>query len=156
MATDIAFAVGILSLLGKRVPPALRVLLLALAIIDDVGAILVIAIFYTAHLNYAALWIVGGALLLIFLMQRAGIRQVLLYVLPGAALWYGVHEFGVHATMAGVILGLMTPHKSWFGNEGFLAVADSATKDFRETAKRPHREEDAAAETAPQPGDRAR
>ncbi len=142
MATDIAFAVGILSLLGKRVPPALRVLLLALAIIDDVGAILVIAIFYTAHLNYAALWIVGGALLLIFLMQRAGIRQVLLYVLPGAALWYGVHEFGVHATIAGVILGLLTPHKSWFGNEGFLAVADSATKDFRETAKRPHREED--------------
>jgi Na+:H+ antiporter, NhaA family len=142
MATDIAFAVGIMSLLGKRVPPALRVLLLALAIIDDVGAILVIAIFYTAELNFQALWVVGCSLALLFIMQRAGVRQVMLYVIPGAALWYGVHEFGVHATIAGVILGLLTPHKSWFGKEGFLAVADSATEDFRNRANRPHKEED--------------
>lgn len=142
MATDIAFAVGIMSLLGKRVPPALRVLLLALAIIDDIGAILVIALFYTAELNFSALWIVGCALALLFIMQRAGVRQVGLYVVPGAALWYGVHEFGVHATIAGVILGLLTPHKSWFGKEGFLAVADSATRDFREMANRPHKEGD--------------
>ena len=142
MATDIAFAVGIMSLLGKRVPPALRVLLLALAIIDDVGAILVIAIFYTAELNFGALWVVGCALAALFIMQRAGVRHVALYIVPGAALWYGVHEFGVHATIAGVILGLLTPHKSWFGKEGFLAVADAATKDFRETAKRPHKDEE--------------
>lgn len=142
MATDIAFAVGVLSLLGKRVPPALRVLLLALAIVDDVGAILVIAVSYSSGLNLEAIWTLVGALVLLFVMRKFGVRQVPLYFVPGIALWIGVHEFGVHAAIAGVALGLLTPHASWFGKERFLAVADSATAEFRARAEVAHRDED--------------
>ena len=87
MATDIAFAVGILALLGKRVPPALRILLLALAVIDDLGAIIVIAIFYSSGISVGGLAIVAAGLLLILLMQKLGVRSPWAYVVPGV--WPG-------------------------------------------------------------------
>ena len=108
-ATDIAFAVGILSLCGKGVPSALRMLLLTLAIIDDIAAILVIAFFYSSGIDYTGLVIVAAAVALVVLMQRLGIRSPLFYVLPGALAWFGMLRAGMHPTLAGVILGLLTP-----------------------------------------------
>jgi NhaA family Na+:H+ antiporter len=116
-ATDIAFAVGVLSLLGRAVPPALRMLLLTLAIIDDIVAILVIAFFYSSGIEWGGLLIVAEGIILVFLMQWAGIGRALFYVLPGALVWYGLLRAGVHPTLAGVILGLLTPATARFGRK---------------------------------------
>ena len=121
MATDIAFAVGILTLLGKRVPPALRVLLLALAVIDDLGAIVVIAVFYSSGLAPGGFVLAGAGLLAIGLMQRLGIRTKLAYVPPSVVVWAGVYIAGIHPTIAGVIVGLLTPVRAWLGPAGFVA-----------------------------------
>jgi NhaA family Na+:H+ antiporter len=121
MATDIAFAVGVLTLLGSRVPPALRVLLLALAVIDDLGAILVIAMFYSSHFVVSGLFIAGLGLGAIAVMQRIGVRWKLAYVAPGMVIWAGISLSGVHPTIAGVIVGVITPVRAWFGPEGFVA-----------------------------------
>ncbi|MBA3541906.1 MAG: Na+/H+ antiporter NhaA, partial [Deltaproteobacteria bacterium] len=122
MATDIAFAVGVLTLLGSRVPAALRILLLTLAVIDDIGAILVIAIVYNAGIEPIGFVLaaagVGGA----FALRAAAIRHPLAYVVPGVVLWAGLYTAGVHPTLAGVILGLITPVRSWFGAAGFAAA----------------------------------
>jgi Na+:H+ antiporter, NhaA family len=120
MATDIAFAVGILTLLGNRAPPALRVLLLALAVIDDLGAIIVIAVFYSAGLDSTGLLVAAGGLLGVLLMQRLGIRSKLAYVAPAVVAWGGVYSAGIHPTIAGVAVGLMTPVRAWLGPEGFV------------------------------------
>jgi NhaA family Na+:H+ antiporter len=109
MATDIAFAVGILALLGSRVPPAMRVLLLALAIIDDIGAILVIAVFYSSGLSLVGCLVAVGALGVVLILQRLRVEAKPAYVLPALALWGGVYAMGVHPTIAGVVLGLVTP-----------------------------------------------
>lgn len=109
MATDIAFAVGVLALAGPRVPTSLKVFLLALAIVDDLGAILVIALFYTdsVHLE-PLLW--GGAVLGLIVASRAGgVWSILYYVIPGVLFWLAVLESGVHATLAGVVLAFLTP-----------------------------------------------
>jgi Na+:H+ antiporter, NhaA family len=121
MATDIAFAVGILTLLGKRVPPALRVLLLALAVIDDLGAIVVIAVFYTAGFEVRGLLVAAGGLGGVLLLQRVGVRAKSAYVLPALVAWAGVYAAGIHPTIAGVAVGLMTPVRAWLGPEGFVA-----------------------------------
>jgi NhaA family Na+:H+ antiporter len=117
MATDIAFAVGVLTLLGKRVPPALRILLLALAVIDDVGAILVIALFYSSALSLSGFSILALGILLIVALQILGVRAALAYVIPGAIVWSGAYAAGIHPTLAGVILGLMTPVRSHDGTQ---------------------------------------
>ncbi len=109
MATDIAFAVGVLSLFGRRVPAALKIFLLALAIVDDLLAILVIAAFYTAKMNVAALGAAAAAFLAIHAMKASGVRRPWAYVLAATAAWGCVLASGIHATIAGVILGLMTP-----------------------------------------------
>lgn len=109
MATDIAFAVGVLSLFGARVPLALKVFLLTLAIVDDLGAIVVIATFYTEQIRFVGLLVAGGAVGLILLAQRMAIRSYGIYTLIGVVLWWGVLYSGIHATIAGVILGFLTP-----------------------------------------------
>ena len=109
MATDIAFAVGVLALLGKRIPSGVRVLLLSIAIVDDVIAILIIAVFYTADLDLP--WVLASiaGLAIVVGMQRAKIVQIWPYWIIGAFVWVAVLSSGIHATIAGVILGLMTP-----------------------------------------------
>ena len=111
MATDIAFAVGILTLLGNRVPPRLKVFLLTLAIVDDLGAILVIALFYTASLNTTALAVAGCLLVALIVFRVLGVWWMPIYVITGFALWLAVFESGVHATLAGVACGLLAPAK---------------------------------------------
>ena len=110
MATDIAFAVGVLALLGPRVPSSLKLFLLALAIVDDIGAIVVIAIFYSTRSRRR-----GGCSarsrrsLVVVVMPRLGVDHPLAYVIPGIVLWWCLHESGVQPTLAGVVLGLLTP-----------------------------------------------
>jgi Na+:H+ antiporter, NhaA family len=113
-ATDIAFALGVLSLIG-RVPPALRMLLLTLAIIDDIAAILVIAFFYSGGIAVAGLAPVALGVLLVLALQRLGVQPALPYVLPGALVWFGMLRAGMHPTLAGVVLGLLTPATAAFG-----------------------------------------
>lgn len=120
MATDIAFAVGVLALLGKRVPAALRVLLLALAVIDDLGAIVVIALFYSSGIILHSLLIAALGMLGIYAFQAVGIRKKLLYMVPGFFAWLGVYRAGIHPTIAGVIIGLATPVRAWLGPQGFV------------------------------------
>ena len=109
MATDIAFVVGVLALLGNRIPHGLKILLLSLAIVDDMGAILVIAIFYNAHLSVA--WLSAGlvGLALAPVLNRLGVRSVPVYAVLGVGIWYCFLLSGVHPTVAGVLLGLLTP-----------------------------------------------
>lgn len=109
MATDIAFALGVMSLLGKRVPPALRVLLLALAVIDDLGAIVVIGLFYSTGFEPTGMSIAVLGIILIFVMQRIGVRRKLLYVPAGVVVWAGIYLAGIHPTIAGVLIGFLTP-----------------------------------------------
>jgi NhaA family Na+:H+ antiporter len=111
MATDIAFALGALSLLSKRVPASLKVFLMALAVIDDLGAILVIAFFYTTDLKLMALGFASFGLLSIIILQVQHVRSYLIYILIGAGIWSAFLISGIHATIAGVLIGLMTPLK---------------------------------------------
>ena len=121
MATDIAFALGVLSLYGKRVPIGLKVFLTALAIADDLGAVLVIAIFYTKSLDVAVLVLAGIFMLLILGARRLGIRSPLVYVFLAVVVWIDVFESGVHATVAGVLLAMLMPVKAGREPEHFLA-----------------------------------
>ncbi len=111
-ATDIAFALGVLALLGKRVPLSLRVFLMALAIFDDLGAIIIIALFYTSDLSAISLYVAAAAVLLLAVMNLAGVTRIAAYVLIGIVMWIAVLKSGVHATLAGVILGFAIPLRS--------------------------------------------
>lgn len=126
MATDIAFAVGVLTLLGRRVPPALRALLLALAVIDDVGAILVIALFYSSGIAVAGMALLALGVLGVLLLQWSGVRSPLAYVIPALAGWAGAYLAGVHPTLAGVILGLLTPVRPGLRAEELERLASEA------------------------------
>ncbi len=126
MATDIAFVVGCMAILGDRIPKGLRVLMLSLAIADDIGAILVIAAFYTESIDWMMLGLGGVGLALVFAMGRVGIRSFGLYAIGGVIAWFGFHESGVHATIAGVLLGLMTPVESYVSKSTFARIADRA------------------------------
>ena len=110
VATDIALAVGLLAIIGSKVPESLRSFLLALAVIDDIGAILIIAFVYSTGVAYS--WLLASALLIIWIliMKRIGIRSAFIYFLAGACLWFALYKTGVHPTLAGVILGLLTPN----------------------------------------------
>ena len=109
MATDIAFALGVVALLGRRVPSSLRLLLLTLAVVDDIGAILVIAVVYTDHLEPAWLLAAAAGVVAMVVLHRLGVRGVPFYVVAGVLVWFATHESGVHATIAGAVLGLVTP-----------------------------------------------
>ena len=111
-ATDIAFAVGVLALLGRSIPGNVRVFLLALAIIDDIVAVLIIAFFYSGGLQYGGFLVAILGILLVFGLQRIGVGSALAYVIPGAVVWSGLLITGAHPTLAGVALGLLTPVRS--------------------------------------------
>lgn len=112
MATDIAFALAIINMLGKRVPISLKIFLAALAIVDDLIAILVIAVFYNSDLEYSNLLLAGSILAILFVFNRMGIRQLYFYLVPGLLIWYLVHHSGIHATIAGVLVALTIPTKT--------------------------------------------
>ncbi|MBB6240196.1 NhaA family Na+:H+ antiporter [Pedobacter sp. AK013] len=109
MATDIAFALAIIAMLGKNVPPSLKIFLAALAIVDDLGAILVIAIFYTNQIHFQYLAMAGGILVVLGLMNYFGVKKLVFYLIPGIFLWYFIHHSGIHATIAGVLLAFTIP-----------------------------------------------
>ena len=108
-ATDIAFALGVLSLFGERVPLGLKVFLMTLAVLDDLGAIVIIALFYSQDLSVTALTLAGAAVLALALLNRLGVRRIAAYMLVGALLWLAVLKSGVHATLAGVVIAMFIP-----------------------------------------------
>lgn len=114
-ATDIAFALGILSLLGSRVPMALKIFLVSLAIIDDIGAIVIIALFYTANLSTGSLAIAGVCLVVLFFLNRRGVVDPPAFLLVGVVMWISVLKSGVHATLAGVALAMFIPYRTEAG-----------------------------------------
>jgi len=122
-ATDIAFAVGVLSLLGDRVSPSLKIFLLTVAILDDLGAIVIIAVYYSGHLSELSLILAGFAVLVLFLLNNKGVARPAVYVMVGIALWVAVLKSGIHATLAGVVLALFIPLKTNRG-EGRLLLRD--------------------------------
>jgi NhaA family Na+:H+ antiporter len=120
MATDIAFVVGCMALLGNRIPHGLKILMLSLAIVDDLMAVVVIAIFYTSSISGA--WLAGAVvgLVVIVAMNRLGVRSVGVYVIAGIYVWLCTLKSGIHPTIAGVILGLLTPANPWLGGSKFI------------------------------------
>jgi NhaA family Na+:H+ antiporter len=128
MATDIAFVVGCMAVLGSRIPHGLRVLILSLAIADDIGAILVIAIGYTDAIHWGALaWGLAG-IAGVSALARLGVRSFGIYTALGAAIWFAFHESGIHATIAGVVVGLMTPARAYLSETLFGQMLSRATQ----------------------------
>ena len=111
-ATDIAFSIGVLSLLGSRVPISLKVFLTALAIIDDLGAIIIIAFFYSTQLHFAYLLMMLVSFLILIILNKFGVKKFTPYLLVGLFLWYFTHESGIHSTISGVLLASTIPHKN--------------------------------------------
>ena len=130
MATDIAFAIGILALLGSRVPTGLKVFITALAIADDIGAVLVIAFFYTSNISIISLAIAGGVLILLMAANLSGIRNLIVYTVLGIILWLAFLFSGVHATVAGVLLAFTIPASSRINTAQFLSKGKKLLEDF--------------------------
>ncbi|ABA06103.1 sodium/proton antiporter, NhaA family [Nitrobacter winogradskyi Nb-255] len=130
-ATDIAFAVGVLALLGRSIPGNLRVFLLALAIIDDVVAVLIIAFFYSGGLDPSGFAIAALGVVMVVGLQRIGVGSAYAYVLPGAVIWVGLLVTGAHPTLAGVVLGLMTPVMSIPMREQPIDVLSRISEELR-------------------------
>jgi Na+:H+ antiporter, NhaA family len=129
MATDIAFAVGVLSLLGRRIPAPARIFLLTLAIVDDIGAIVVIAVFYTSDLSLVWLAVAAVGVLLMLGLRALRVWSMSLYVLVGIGVWFATYESGVHATIAGVVLGVLAPALPLLDQEQAKAYAREAIAD---------------------------
>jgi NhaA family Na+:H+ antiporter len=122
MATDTAFVIGCLALLGSRIPQSLRVFMLSLAIVDDIGAILVVAIGYSSHIAWGALAVGVLGVAIVRAMTLLGVRSVPIYFLVGGFIWLAVDASGIHATITGVILGLLTPARRWVSDERLYAI----------------------------------
>lgn len=124
MATDTAFVIGCLALIGSRAPHSLRVFMLSLAIVDDIGAILVVAIGYSHQIEWIPLGVAAIGIGVVYLMRRVGIRQFPQYFIAGGLIWIAVDASGIHATITGVILGLMTPARRWVSDNRLYAILD--------------------------------
>jgi len=122
MATDTAFVIGCLTLLGSRIPHNLRLFMLSLAIVDDLGAILVVAIGYSSHIDWGALALGALGIAIVRAMALAGVRSIPIYFLVGGLIWLAVDASGIHATITGVILGLMTPARRWVSAERLYGI----------------------------------
>jgi NhaA family Na+:H+ antiporter len=135
MSTDTAFVIGCLAVLGSRIPQSLRLFLLSLAIFDDIGAILVIAFGYGASLNWVALSAAFLGITIMVLIAVLGIRSIPIYFALGAVVWLAFDASGIHPTIAGVILGLLTPARSWVSDDRLHAVAitGAATRKIERT-----------------------
>ena len=138
MATDIAFAVGVLALLGNRIPVGLKIFLLALAIADDIGAILVIALFYSSNIAILPLGLAAAGLAAVAVMNRLGIRSIGLYTLAGIGVWLAMFHSGIHPTIAGVTLGLMTPGRAWIAGQSLVELLLQAVDRLDGQIERPH------------------
>jgi NhaA family Na+:H+ antiporter len=141
MATDIAFALGVVALLGSRVPSAAKLFLLAVAIADDIGAIAVIAIFYTESLSAGFLAAAVGALILLWIATKIGIRTSLFYAPLAFVIWYLVLESGVHATLAGVAIGFLTPARALYSPEQFDTRARQILDEYPVDTANNHKQE---------------
>jgi len=141
MATDIAFALGVLAILGSRVPIELKIILTALAIVDDLLAVLVIAVFYSSDLSVPAIAAGGGTLALLIAANRLGIRRPLVYAVLGFVLWVAVLQSGLHATIAGILLAVTVPARTRIDPTDFLTRARATLDDF---AGRGHEDPDEA------------
>jgi NhaA family Na+:H+ antiporter len=135
MATDIAFAIGILSLMGKRAPLKLKIFLTAVAIVDDIGAVLVIAIFYSGSLETSALLMAGLVFLLLLLLNRIQVRSPLPYAFLGVFLWLAILQSGVHATVAGVLLAATIPSKQRIDGKSFLESSRTFLTSFEKAGE---------------------
>jgi NhaA family Na+:H+ antiporter len=124
MATDTAFVIGCLALLGSRIPQSLRVFMLSLAIIDDIGAILVVAIGYTGSIHWGALALGALGVAIVRVIAMLGVRSLSIYFLVGGLIWLAVDASGIHATITGVVLGLLTPARRWVNDERLYAILD--------------------------------
>ena len=133
MATDIAFALGVLALIAPNAPAGLKVFLAALAIVDDIGAVLVIAFFYSGQIVWAAAAMAGGCLLVLLVLNLLGVRWLVAYLVVGLALWFFVHESGIHATIAGVLLAFLIPARTRIDARQFSTRARELVDEFDRT-----------------------
>jgi NhaA family Na+:H+ antiporter len=124
MATDTAFVIGCLVLLGSRIPQSLCVFMLSLAIIDDIGAIVVVAIGYTSYIHWGALALGAFGIAVARVLALLGVRSVPIYFLVGGLIWLTVDASGIHATITGVVLGLLTPARRWVNDARLYAILD--------------------------------
>ncbi len=131
MATDIAFAIAVLSLLGDRVPTSLKIFLTALAIVDDLGAIVVIAIFYTYKINWVCLACIAALLVLLWLMRRAGVTKVFPYLATAIVVWFLFYWSGIHATISGVLMAMLIPSKPLLSKKVCLYRQNQILEEFR-------------------------
>jgi Na+/H+ antiporter NhaA len=137
VATDIAFVAGFLALLGSRVPPSLKIMLMSLAIADDITAILLIAFFYSTDISFVALGFAAVGFGVTCILNRIGVRQVSIYFLVGAGIWLAFLKSGVHPTVAGVLLGFLTPSRrnSWFSERADQGTRASSCQLGRQHSK---------------------
>ena len=140
MATDIAFAIGVLALLGPRVPMQLRIFLLGVAVVDDLGAIAVIAVAYTESISFAHLAIVAGLVAIVMVANRVGFRHASATSILGFLIWVAMLKSGVHATIAGVLFALLIPAQPQYSKERFAEESESLIDEYREALSAGDRE----------------